>query len=226
MEVRGFLKDTTKSSTEILEEIHEDYRAQTAGEDICVVPRGAAANITLAGRSMVDKSKTLKEAGVERNWKYAPFLDNFSKLIPTEFYSQIERWYSVLRKPVSSYMTTNREFVTTFNFNYDLRSPHNQRGGGIAYDNVSARGCGVNWRDDWNNQNPGKNWQNERNDHNLGQYQVNRRYFDCNGRLYNTGGHNLGGRTYNTSSCRANLKNRPPSRDRSGDDQKFQNFAS
>ena len=58
MEFRGFLKDTTKSYTEILEEMHADYWAQTTGEDICGVPGRTAANIELTGRSMVNKSKT------------------------------------------------------------------------------------------------------------------------------------------------------------------------
>ena len=47
--VWGFLKDTTKSYLEILEEIHAGYQAQTTGEDIHGVPGGGAStNIALA----------------------------------------------------------------------------------------------------------------------------------------------------------------------------------
>ena len=65
-EVREFLKDRTKSYTEILEEIHADYQVQTAGEDIQGVLGGATANITLTRRGIVKRSKTKREVRVEK----------------------------------------------------------------------------------------------------------------------------------------------------------------
>ena len=68
----------------------------------------------LARRGPVEKVKSSKDADVKRNWKYAPLPDSVGKLIPTDCYSQFEKWYSVMRKLILSYTPKNKEFVNTF----------------------------------------------------------------------------------------------------------------
>ena len=75
-EVRGFLEDTTKSYTEILEEIYAGYKAQTTGEDIRGVPGSSTTTSTLSRLTKVEKVNTKRETDVEKAWIYAPFLDN------------------------------------------------------------------------------------------------------------------------------------------------------
>ena len=115
--VRGFLKDTTKNYTDILEEIHADYWAKKTGEDIRGVLGEIATSIALVRRGTVDKDKTKREADIERAWKYVPFPDNLG---PTEFYSLMKKWYSVLSNPLSTYTTENKTFVANFKFNCEL----------------------------------------------------------------------------------------------------------
>ena len=47
-EVWGFLKDTSKTYIEVLEDIHADLRAQATGEDIRGVPGGEINSTTTA----------------------------------------------------------------------------------------------------------------------------------------------------------------------------------
>ena len=78
-------------------------------------------NTALARRGIVEKPKSQKDVDLEKNWKYTPFSDNVRKLIPTEYYSQVEKWHSVLRKPFSSCTTKDKEFVATFNLRSNFR---------------------------------------------------------------------------------------------------------
>ena len=86
-EVRGFLKDPTKSYTEILEKIHADHRAQATSEDIRGLPGGSTTTSALARRTTVEKVKNKNETNIEKGWTYAPFPNIVGQLIPTEFYS-------------------------------------------------------------------------------------------------------------------------------------------
>ena len=107
-EIRGFLKDTTKSYTEILEEIHTNYRAQVTGEDIRGFPGGTTTTSALVKRATADIVKINRETDIENMRVYALFHDNLGHLIPTEFYSQVKRWYAVLSNLISSYTTLDK----------------------------------------------------------------------------------------------------------------------
>ena len=111
---------------------------------------------------MVEKVKSKHETDIDKGWFHAPFPDNIGQLIPTEFYSQVKRWYKVLSKPNSTYMSSNKSLVANFKFDSRLRPPLTQRGGGAIYDDVNARGGGGNWWENRNSWNLGKNWWNER----------------------------------------------------------------
>ena len=65
-EVRGFLKDTTKTYMETLEVIHADYRAQTTGKDIRGVSGVPTTTSTLSCRTTVDVAKSKRELDVKR----------------------------------------------------------------------------------------------------------------------------------------------------------------
>ena len=57
----------------------------------------------IARRGTIKEPKSSKDEETEYTWNYAPFPDNVGKLIPTEYYSQSEKWYSIMRKPESAY---------------------------------------------------------------------------------------------------------------------------
>ena len=63
-EVRGFLKDITKTYTEILDEFQTDYRVHAAEEDVCGVPGGSMTTSDLVRRATVDKVKSKKETDI------------------------------------------------------------------------------------------------------------------------------------------------------------------
>ena len=107
-------------------------------------------------------------AGIGEEFEICPFPDKVGNLIPTEYYSQIEKCYSTLRKPLPSYTTKDKEFFPTFKFCFDLRPPMNQCGGLVAYDGAPTHGGGENWQDDQDNRNSGGNWQNEQDNCNSG----------------------------------------------------------
>ena len=65
-EVRGFLKDTTKSYMEILGIIHSDYRVNTTGKDIRGVPGYFITTSTLSCRTTVEVPKTKRKLDMEK----------------------------------------------------------------------------------------------------------------------------------------------------------------
>ena len=65
-EVWGFLKDTTKSYMEILEQIHADYRAQTTGEGIRGVSGVSTTTSTFSCRTTVETTKSNRESDMEK----------------------------------------------------------------------------------------------------------------------------------------------------------------
>ena len=67
-EVRGFLEDKIKTYTEIFEEIHANYRAQTAGEDIYGVLGGSMTTYALMRCATVDKVKSKRDIDIEKGW--------------------------------------------------------------------------------------------------------------------------------------------------------------
>ena len=113
-EVRVFLKDTTESYTETLEEIHADYRAQTTGEDIRGLACASMTTLTLLRRALADDPKTKREPDVEKAWIYIPFPDSVDHLFLTEYYYQVKIWSGVLSKPSSSYTTSDKPYITNF----------------------------------------------------------------------------------------------------------------
>ena len=48
-------------------------------------------NIVLVRRGTLENPKIQKDVELEKNWKYETFPGNVGKLIPTEYYSQIEK---------------------------------------------------------------------------------------------------------------------------------------
>ena len=221
-----FFKDTTKTYTEILEEIRADYRAQATSEDIRGVPGGSTTASALARRTTVEKVKRKRDIDIEKGWVYAPFPDNIGQFVPTEFYSQVKRWYGVLSKPNSSYTSSDKLFVVSFKFNSELRPPMTQRSGGATYDDANTCGGGGNWQQNRDSRNLGGNWRNERHKWNFDQNQANRRENSGNDCPLNRGGHSSGKRSFNASSHRANLRDCSPSRKMSGNDHNYQYFIS
>ena len=138
----------------------------------------------------------------------------------------MKRWYGLLSKPTFSCMTSDKSFVTNFKYNCKLSPPQNQRGGGAVYDDVNSRGSGGNWWQNRDNRNSGGNWQNNRDDWDFDQHQVNRRETGGSGCPMARGGHSSGGRSFNASSHRANLRTRSPSGDNNEDNQAYQDVMS
>ena len=101
---------------------------------------------TLSRWTTVDATKPKRESDIETAWVYAPFPDNVGHLIPTEYYSKVKQWYGVLSNPTTSYKTSDKLFVSNFKFNFKLRPPQDQRGGGSAHDGRNSRGVDEKWR--------------------------------------------------------------------------------
>ena len=122
-EVRGFLKDTDSTYSEVLEIIHADYRAQNTAKDVRGASGANTTTATLSQRTTVEATKFKRDSEVEKAWAYTPFPDNVGQLIPSELYSQVKRWYAVLSKPTSAYTTSDKSFVTNFRFNCERCIP-------------------------------------------------------------------------------------------------------
>ena len=121
-------------------------------------------------------------------------------------------------------MAEDIEFVKNFKFCFELRWPSNERDGGASHDGSHTHSGGIGCQNDRNNRNSGESWRNSRDNHNSGNNQANRGYLDQNGRFSKSNGKNSNNRGYETNSCYTNLHNRSPSRDRSGDEQAFNDF--
>ena len=173
-EVRSFLKDTTKTYMEILEVIHANCRGQTTGEDIRGVLGVPTTTSPLSRRTTVNATKSKRESDVEKAWVKVHFPDNVGRLISTEYYSQVKRCYDVLSKPTTSYTTSVKLFISSFNFNFELPPPQDQRGGGSAHDGRNSRGVDGNWRNERDSQNSTGNWEKDIYDQNYPRNQVNR----------------------------------------------------
>jgi len=100
--------------------------------------------ISITRCGVIKDTKSSIDEETECTWKYAPFPDNVGKLIPTEYYSQFEKWYSVMRNPQYTYTEQDKYFCKTLKFYFDLRADHKHRGGGAAYDGNTAHGGGGN----------------------------------------------------------------------------------
>ena len=79
-------------------------------------------------------------------------------------------------------------------------------------------------KNDRNNQNSDKSWWDSCNNHSSGNNQANKGDSDQNDRFSRSNGKNSNNRGYETNSRHANLHDRSPSRDRSGDEQNFNDF--
>ena len=146
------------------------------------------------------------------------------QLIPSEFYSQVKRWYDVLSKPTSAYTTSDKSFVTNFRFNCERRIPQDQRDGGHDGRQLSGN---HNWRNDRNDPNLGGNWRNDNFDRNYRRNQVNRSETGGQVRHPPGGGQNSrGGRNFNASSRGAAITYCSHGSEESGNDQAYQDFIS
>ena len=208
-----------------MEIIHANYRAQTMGEDIRGVSGVNTTTSTLSRWPTVEATKSKQDSEVENAWDYMPFPGNIGQLNPSEFYSQVKRWYAVPSKPLSAYTTSDKSFVTNFRFNCKQRTPQDQRNGGSSYDG-RQRGGNRNWRNEWNDQNLAGNWRNDGFNQNYGGNQVNWSETGGQARLPPGGGQNLGERNFNASSRRAALTYYPHGSEDKSDNQVYQDFMS
>jgi len=179
---------------------------------------------SLARREAIKDTKSSKEEETEPTWKYAPFPDNVGKLIPTEYYSQFEKWYSVMRKLQSAYTEQDIVFCKIFKFCFDLRVDQKQRGGGTSYDGNTARCGGGNCKHNRASRTFNNNWRNERNTRNFSPKQVHRGDLDRNGRFSRSNGRNSYGDNLNTSSRRTAVHTHSPGHDLSADEDDYDNF--
>jgi anthranilate/para-aminobenzoate synthase component I len=125
-EVKKFLKDTSVSYSETLENIHADYRAQTTTENMRLKTSATSSSSTLRRGKVEFKVE-------EGDKEYFP--PNVRRLLPTSYYTQFKAWYAHFTIPPDKRTPKEKEWVK--NFSFDTRLEDERRGSYRDHSNMN-----------------------------------------------------------------------------------------